>query len=677
MGKYLDGIGSPADLKKLPVAALEPLAAEIRRYILDSVSRTGGHLASNLGAVELTLALHYVFDFQQDKLLWDVGHQCYTHKIITGRKAGFESLRHAGGISGFPNPAESEYDQFTVGHAGTSIATAIGMALGEQLKASAEQSKASVPTRPESPCGDARPASAIATAPKIVAVVGDASIVNGVSFEGLNNLGLVKRQMLIILNDNNMAIDATVGSVAKYFSRVRLSHTYEDVRRMTKSILEHLPGIGRSVEEALERIKKGIRMALPPSQLFESLNIPYFGPADGHDMESLIKIFRSLGQTDHPVLLHVYTKKGKGFNPADKGPTRFHSTGPFKINGDNTVEPPSVSPQRCFTEAFGESLTALAEQDERIVAITSAMCDGTGLVDFRRKFPERFYDVGIAESAAVDIAAGLAKTGMRPVICIYSTFLQRSFDQIAQEVALQNLPVIFCVDRAGMVGPDGATHHGLMDIGYLRMLPNMILTAPVDAVEMRQVLEFALGQTQPVVVRYPKDFVPAEDPSDAAGEQVLNGGLSRSGVRTPFELGKSVLVRRGYKSSLAIVCYGTVLAEGLAAAETLRSEKIAVDVINARFAAPIDEKIIHLLARGKKVITVEDHYLSCGFGSAVLEQAATSGHDLGRIRVLGAPRCFIGHDLRAAQLMEAGINADEIAQTAREMLADRYVRSGR
>ncbi len=673
----MDAIGSPADLKKLPVAELEPLAEEIRQFILRSVSRTGGHLASNLGAVELTLALHYVFDFQQDKLLWDVGHQCYTHKIITGRKAGFEFLRHAGGISGFPNPAESEYDQFAVGHAGTSIATAIGMALGEQLKAAAEQSRASVPARPESSCGDARPTPAIATAPKIVAVVGDASIVNGVSFEGLNNLGLVKRQMLIVLNDNSMAIDATVGAVAKYFSRVRLSHTYEDLRRTTKGVLEHLPGIGRSVEEALERIKKGIRMALVPSQLFESLNVPYFGPVDGHDMESLIKIFRSLGQTDHPVLLHVYTKKGKGFNPADKGPTRFHSTGPFKINGDNTVEPPSVSPQRCFTDAFGESLTALAEQDERIVAITSAMCDGTGLVDFRRKFPERFYDVGIAESAAVDIAAGLAKTGMRPVVCIYSTFLQRSFDQIAQEVALQNLPVIFCVDRAGMVGPDGATHHGLMDIGYLRMLPNMVLTAPADAVEMRQALEFALGQTQPVVVRYPKDFVPAGAPSDGAVEQVLDGGISRLGVRTPFALGQSVLVRRGHKSSLAIVCYGTVLTEALAAAEVLSSENIAVDVINARFAAPIDEKIISLLSRGKKVITVEDHYLSCGFGSAVLEQAATSGHDLGLIRVLGAPRCFIGHDLRTAQLMEAGITADEIAQTAREMLADRYVRSGR
>ena len=671
MGKYLDKISGPADLKLLPVAELEGLAEEIRQFILRCVSQTGGHLASNLGAVELTLALHYVFDFQRDKLLWDVGHQCYTHKIVTGRKAGFELLRRAGGISGFPNPGESEYDQFSVGHAGTSIATAIGMALGEQLKTASRQKTEgggqpvpSALTSPLAATGDRNPPSAITPPPRIVAVVGDASIVNGTSFEGLNNLGLVKRQMLIVLNDNEMAIDATVGSVAKYFSRVRLSHTYEDLRRTTKSILEHLPGIGRRVDDALEKIKKSIRMALLPSQLFESLNIPYFGPVDGHDTESLIKLFKVLSQVDHPVLLHVYTKKGKGFNPADKGPAQFHSTGPFKINGDNTVESTAVDRRPHFTDAFGEALTALAGHDDRIVAITSAMCDGTGLMTFRQKFPERFYDVGIAESAAVDIAAGLAKSGLRPVVCIYSTFLQRSFDQIAQEVALQNLPVVFCVDRAGMVGSDGATHHGLMDIGYLRMLPGMVLTAPADAVEMKQALEFALTHTQPVVIRYPKDFVPPEE-------------LVQTGFETPFELGRSVLVRRGRKAPLALVSYGTVLAEALAAAEILSSEKIPVDVINARFAAPIDDKLMLLLSRGKKLITVEDHYLSCGFGSAVLEKAATSGHDIGLIRVLGAPPCFIGHDSRAAQLMEAGINADEIAKTAREMLAGRYVRSAR
>ena len=646
MSKHLDRIGSPADLKKLSATELEELAEEIRQFILRSVSQTGGHLASNLGAVELTLALHHVFDFRRDRLLWDVGHQCYTHKIITGRKAGFERLRHADGISGFPNPAESDYDQFTVGHAGTSIATAIGIALGEQLKAEKDGPKPKTHRRDSEKTDPSDP--------KVIAVVGDASIVNGMSFEGLNNLGLVKRQLLIVLNDNSMAIDATVGAVAKYFSRFRLSHTYEDLRRTTKNILEHVPGIGKGVEEAVERIKKSIRMVLSPSQLFESLNIPYFGPVDGHNIESLTQLFAALSEMDHPVLLHVYTKKGKGFHPADKGPTKFHSTGPFKING-NTVESTAVTHRENFTQAFGKSLTELAERDDRIVAITSAMCDGTGLGEFRKKHPERFYDVGIAESAAVDVAAGLAKSGLKPVVFIYSTVLQRAVDQIAPEGGVQNLPVVFCVDRAGLVGSDGPTHHGLMDIGYLRMLPNMILTAPADAVEMKLALRFALEQSQPVVVRYPKDLVPPADFVRAASEK-------------PFELGKSVLVKRGRQSPLAIVCYGSVLTEALRAADTLGSEKIAVDVINARFAAPVDEKLVNLLARGKGLITVEDHFLSCGFGSAVLESAAMDGRDLSPVRVLGTPRRFIGHDSRHTQLMEAGANADEIVKTAKDML---------
>jgi 1-deoxy-D-xylulose-5-phosphate synthase len=672
MSKYLENLNSPADLKKLAPAELSGLAEEIRQLILKTVSRAGGHLASNLGAVELTLALHYVFDFQRDKLLWDVGHQCYAHKIVTGRKAGFELLRRAGGVSGFPNPAESAYDQFTVGHAGTSIATAIGMALGEQLKGRnvpAAGGKTDSPGAAPAPGpGPAQrgatqpprrgPEQAKETTPRIVAVVGDASIVNGVSFEAMNNLGLVKRQMLIVLNDNSMAIDATVGAVAKFFSKFRLSHTYEHLRSTTKNILEHLPGIGRSVEDALEKTKKSIRMVLAPSQLFESLNIPYFGPVDGHDIESLIRLFRALGQVDHPVLLHVYTKKGKGFHPADQGPAKFHSTGPFKINGNDTVEPYVGDGRQHFTDAFGRSLTELAEQDDRIIAITSAMCDGTGLVDFRKKFPERFYDVGIAESAAVDIAAGMAKSGLKPFVCIYSTFLQRSFDQIFQEIALQNLPVVFCVDRAGLVGADGATHHGLMDIGYLRMLPNVILTAPADALEMQHALRFALGQTQPVVIRYPKDLVPPEESVRAASQE-------------PFVLGKSVVVRRGRRATLALVCYGSVLTEALRAAEILHAEKIPVDVISARFAAPLDEKLVDLPARGKSLITIEDHYLSCGFGSAVLEAAAANGYrGAARIHVLGAPRCFIGHDSRVAQLMQAGVHAEEIVKTARQVLVE-------
>lgn len=632
MGTILEKINNPADVKKLSGPELKTLAEEIRQFILTSVSKTGGHLASNLGVVELTLALHYVFNFQQDKLLWDVGHQCYTHKIITGRREKFKNLRHVEGISGFPNPAESPYDQFAVGHAGTSIATAIGMALGEQIASRDEKRREN----------------------KIVSVIGDASIVNGTSFEALNNLGLVKRQMLIVLNDNSMAIDATVGAVAKYFSKARLSHTYEGLRKTTSNILEHMPVIGKSVEETIERIKKGIRMALPASQMFESLNVPYFGPVDGHDIGSLIQLFEALGEMNHPALLHVYTKKGKGFRPADQGPSKFHSTGPFKINGD-TVERSEAPARRSFTTAFGKHLAELAEKDDKIIAITSAMCDGTGLMDFSKKYPDRFYDVGIAESAAVDIAAGLARDGFKPVVCIYSTFLQRSFDHIFQEVALQNLPVVFCVDRAGFVGSDGPTHHGLLDIGYIRMMPNMVVTAPANDTETKLALKFALSAERPVVIRYPKDSVPGEE-------------FCRAACGKPFELGKSVIVKKSKGASLAIVSYGALLSEALKAAAILAQQKIPVDVINARFAAPVDEKFGTLLKRGKKIITVEDHAVACGFGSAVLELAATNGYSANGLRVLGAPRKFIGHNSREAQLAEAGIDAESIAETALKVL---------
>jgi 1-deoxy-D-xylulose-5-phosphate synthase len=411
-------------------------------------------------------------------------------------------------------------------------------------------------------------------------------------------------------------------------------------------------------------------MALPASQMFESLNIPYFGPVDGHDIGPLIQLFRALAGLNHPAILHVYTIKGKGFHPANSHPSKFHSTGPFNING-GTIESASdsVFGRRCgdrpsFTNVLGEHLTELAQKDQRIVAITSAMCDGTGLVEFRKRFADRFYDVGIAESAAVDIAAGLSKSGLKPVVCIYSTFLQRSFDQIFQEVAIQNLPVVFCVDRAGVVGLDGPTHHGLMDIGFLRMMPNMVLTAPANEVEIKLALEFAINADKPVVIRYPKDLVPLQK-------------FVRTASVKPFELGKSVLVKKGRNSTLAIVSYGSVLTEALEAAELLAKNGIAVDVINARFAAPVDEDIISLLEEGKRIITVEDHTISCGFGSAVLELAAAKmadselsakGYTLDAIRLLGAPRRFIGHNSRNAQLMEAGVNADKIVQTAKNML---------
>jgi 1-deoxy-D-xylulose-5-phosphate synthase len=637
MSDFLENIQSPKDLKELSVRQLKDLAQEIREFILSSLSKTGGHLASNLGAVELTLALHYVFDFEQDRLCWDVGHQCYTHKIVTGRREQFNKLRQQGGVSGFPDPKESPYDHFRVGHAGTAISTAIGLALGEQLH---EKTQGHEKQR------------------NVVALVGDASIVNGNSFEGLNNLGLIKRQMLIVLNDNNMAIDVTVGALAKYFARVRLSHPYEDIRKITKTMLEHVPKIGRSMEGAVERVKKQIRMVLPASQLFEAMNVPYFGPVDGHDIESLVLLFKALEHVDHPVLLHAHTKKGEGFSPAQTGPSKFHSCGPFnKVNGDTYKSPDKTEAGPVtYTEAFGQSIVALAKKDDRVVAMTSAMCDGTGLNGFREAFPDRFFDVGIAESTAVDVAAGLAHSGYRPVVCIYSTFLQRSFDQIFQEVALQNLPVVFCVDRAGFVGPDGPTHHGMMDIGYLRMMPNVILISPATPADMKHALEFALKQSQPVVIRYPKDKVVPDEKVDGVCD-------------TPFELGKSVVIESVDQVSVVLLAYGSTLAAALDAFTLLKNKGINVGVVNARFAAPLDTDYLNWLRQGKQILTLEDHRVAGGFGSALLEMAA-GDHSLSShsIRVVGAPKSFMPHHLREQQLMQVGLNADDIARTAIEML---------
>jgi 1-deoxy-D-xylulose-5-phosphate synthase len=639
--EILDKINSPMDLKQFSTQELNKLACELRDYITQSVSRTGGHLASNLGVIELTIAMHYVFDFSSDKLLWDVGHQCYAHKILTGRKELFEKLRQKDGASGFPNPAESQYDQFVVGHAGTSIPTALGIALASQK---------------------------LGTKEKIVAFVGDASIVNGLNFEALNNLGLVKRQLLVVLNDNSMAIDVTQGAIAQFLARVRLSHTYEDLRRTTSRILEHLPVFGRKMEGALENFKRALRMAITPSRLFESLNIPYFGPVDGHDIGSLIQLFKAVSHLETPAILHAYTKKGRGFSPADDDPRRFHSTGPFEING----EPPLLLSQesagvqqKTFTECFSDFVVELAREDKRITVITAAMSDGTGLGAFKQEFKERYYDVGIAESAAVDIAAGQAKLGLKPFVCIYSTFLQRGFDQIFQEVALQKLPVVFCIDRAGLVGADGPTHHGLMDIGFLRMMPNMVLISPANGIELKGALKFAVESSCPVAIRYPKDYVddlPAFLRKQEGGCEIFS---------QPFEMGKSIVLKQG-KNKLVLAAYGSMAMEALKAAEILtsdlsdKSDNIDITVINARFAKPVDEKIISLLADGFSIITIEDHAIACGFGSAVLEAAAKAGLDTTKITVLGVDDEFIQTDKRAEQFKQCGLSAQKIAETAKK-----------
>jgi len=619
----LEQVQSPADLKALDVGQLETLAEEIRAFITSSVSQTGGHLASNLGVVELTIALHRVFDFAKDRLVWDVGHQCYAHKILTGRREGFAKLRQAGGVSGFPDPDESPYDTFRVGHAGTSIATAIGLALGARHRG-----------------GDER----------IVAFVGDASIVNGTNFEALNNLGLVQRQLLIVLNDNSMAIDVTPGALASYLARVRLSHTYEDIRKTTQAILEHLPVIGKPMGEALENFKKAIRMQISPSRLFESLNVPYFGPVDGHDIESLIELFGALEHLDRPALLHVYTRKGKGFAPADTDPRRFHSTGPFEIRGQDADVVPG---KRSFTAVFSEAIVDLARSDKRVVAITAAMPDGTGLAEFREQFPERFYDVGIAESAAVDIAAGLARKGMRPFVCVYSTFLQRGFDHIFQDVALQHLPVVFCIDRAGLVGNDGPTHHGLMDIGFLRMLPSVEIVAPACEADMRLALAYALQAEGALAIRYPRDVV-------------RNGRVDAACVGRPFESGRGVVLREG-RDSVIVAVLGPLADRALEAADRLEGRGLSITVVDARFVKPLDPMLVEAVLGGQTVVTLEDHYRSSGFGSAVLEavSAASAGRGLGvpgRVVSLGVPDVFVPAARRPDQLDGAGLSAEAIAE---------------
>jgi 1-deoxy-D-xylulose-5-phosphate synthase len=632
MDKILDTIHGPADLKTLSAEQLNQLADRIRETITHSVSRTGGHLASNLGVVDLTIALHYVFEFNKDRLLWDVGHQCYAHKILTGRRGRFEGLRQEGGLSGFPCPEESPYDVFSVGHAGTSVATALGMALGAQRKGTDE---------------------------KIVAMVGDASIVNGLSFEAMNNLGLVKRQMLVVLNDNSMAIDVTQGSIAKFLSSVRLSHTYEDIRKTTNRILDHLPVIGRTMEGALENFKKTLRMAISPSRLFESLNIPYFGPVDGHDIPSLIQLFTALKELNRPAILHVYTKKGKGFTPADDNPRKYHSTGPFELNGESCV---STTPgARSFTEAFGDALAQVGARDDKVIAITAAMPDGTGLDKFRKAFADRYIDVGIAESVAVDTAAGLARQGFKPVVCIYSTFLQRTFDQIFQEVALQNLPVVFCIDRAGVVGGDGPTHHGLLDIGYLRMLPNMEILCPADEPDLKAALDYAVTANGPVAIRYPKEDVSQNEQSPS--------------LAVSYQKGKSVLLRQA-SGEIVVVAVGSILMEALKAADILKQDDIHIGVINVRFAKPVDDAIVDLLAQDKTLIIAEDHSLSCGFGSAVLEKAVQKAYlsdntimkrAVGRTVLLGGADAFIPAATRDRQLEWMGLTAQKIVQTVKNL----------
>ncbi len=616
LGKKLSTISSSSDICRMSISELSELAAELRQHIKASVSEHGGHLASNLGIVELTIALHYVFNFAQDRIVFDVGHQCYVHKMLSGRAEKFSKLRQKGGISGFPNPEESEYDQFSVGHAGTAAATAVGLALGAQLNKSEE---------------------------KVVSIIGDASVVNGLSFEGLNNTNLVNRQLLFILNDNEMAIAKTQGAFAEYLTKVRVSKPHDLLNRRAKMLVKRLP----QLQKRLEKLSGTFKTAFSGNHWFDQLNVPVYGPIDGHNLPVMIEILTALKDFDRPIILHVHTDKGRGFTPATDDPTKFHSPRPFKIDGESASFDKSKG--KSFTASFSEALISAMEKDEKIYALTAAMPDGTGLSDVMKRFPDRVFDVGIAESAAVDIAAGMAKVGLKPVVAIYSTFLQRGFDQVFQEVSLQNLPVIFCMDRAGMVGEDGAVHHGFTDISIFRTLPNMVLMAPSDNSEMQKSLEYAFECGKPCCIRYPRDSVAAEEYSEYDGP-------------TSYAENQGRRLKVGDKA--VILAYGTTAYEAMVATRILEDYGVEVSVYDCRFAKPLDGKMLSEVLGSEKavpVITVEDHAKVGGFGSAVMEFAEENGYDVSRIRRMGYPDRYIGQDTRAGQLTEAGIDAKSIA----------------
>ncbi len=628
----LPTIQSPADLRKLSIEQLEALAAEVRKTIYDQVSKTGGHLAPNLGVVELTIALHYVFDFGSDRLLFDVGHQCYPHKLLTGRLPLLSKLRTREGMAGFPEPRESAYDLFSVGHAGTGISTAIGMARGDSINGEAFDPE----TNP--------------TGRRVVTIIGDASIVNGVAMEGLNNAGTLKRQFLVVLNDNGMSIAKPQGAIAAYFDRVRTSRTYRQMKRAAKDVVSYLPG-GSIIGEMYHRTGEMMKAAIAEDAWFEKFGLLTVGPVDGHDMRSLIEMLIEVRNFDRPMVLHVHTIKGKGYEHCEGDATTFHSPKPFVVQGCR-VELKSSG--RSFTSAFGDAMVDLMERDDQVVCATAAMPDGTGVVKVLPKFPTRAWDTGICESHAMDMMAGLAKTGLKPFFAVYSTFVQRAFDQIFQEVSLQGLPVRVCLDRAGLVGGDGAVHHGFCDISILRVFPKAALLAAIDEPSLRAGLEFMRNYDAGLsVIRYPRDSV-----SDRFASKEC----------PPFELGKARALKTEEKPDIALFAYGVMAMNAMEAAEQLNGD-YRVNVYDARFAKPVDiELLTDLIQRGVPILTLEDHALTGGFGACVLDACHAAGLPTSGIKSLGIPERWIYQDSRAKQLAEVGLDAPSIARTVREWL---------
>lgn len=595
--KFLKNINSPQDLKKLKISHLKALAQEIRDYIVEVTSKNGGHVAPNLGVVELTLALHYVFDSPKDKIIWDVGHQCYTHKLITGRRDQFHTLRQYEGIAGFPKRAESPHDILDTGHSSTSISAGLGMATALRLK----KEKG-----------------------KVIAVIGDGSITAGLAFEGLNNAGFSKEDLLVVLNDNEMSIAPNVGALSSFISKRLTGNLVRFIKREIESISHKVPG-GESLLSILKKGEELLKVAITPGALFTALNFEYVGPVDGHNLEELIKVLNNLKSLKGPVLLHVITKKGKGYPYAEADPETFHGIGPFDVKTGKPLKSPNSPPS--YTEIFGRTMLRLAEIEPKLVAITAAMRSGTGLKEFSERYPERFFDVGICEQHAVTFAAGLALEGFIPVCAIYSTFLQRAFDQIIHDVALNQAKVIFALDRAGLVGEDGPTHHGAFDLSYLRLIPNLVIMVPKDENELQHMLYSALKYPNPVAIRYPR----------GAGVGV---SLDWEFKEIPF--GKGEVLKSG--KDLTILAVGSMVYPALKAALEAEKFGLSVEVINARFVKPLDEDLILSSAqKTKRVLLVEENTLIGGFGSAVLELLTDKGIKGIEVKRLGLPDKFIEH----------------------------------
>jgi 1-deoxy-D-xylulose-5-phosphate synthase len=594
----LEKIDSPKDLKKLSLDELGQLAAEIREKIIKTVSRTGGHLAPNLGVVELTLALHYVFDAPKDKILWDVGHQSYTHKLITGRRDRFHTLRTFGGISGFPKREESIYDTFNSGHSSTSISAGLGISTAKAIKG--EKSK-------------------------VIAVIGDGSTTAGMAFEALNQAGETEKNLIVVLNDNAMSISPNVGAFSSFLSRKMRGRRFIYLRRELENFLKSIPGVGENILTLFKKSEDSFITFFTPGMLFEALKFKYVGPIQGHRLDHLIAAFQNVHHLEGPVLLHVLTVKGKGYGPAEKDPAHYHGVGCFEIaTGTPTTDCNVQAPT--YTEVFGETMVELGQRDDKVFAITAAMPEGTGLSRFSEVFPERFMDVGIAEQHAVTFAAGLATEGFKPVVAIYSTFLQRAYDQIVHDVCLPGLPVIFCVDRGGLVGEDGQTHHGQFDVTFLRSLPNMIVMAPKDENELRHMLFTALRQSGPVAIRYPR----------ARGY-----GVPLDKDYRVLPMGEPEMLRQG--QDLVIMAFGSMVFPSLEAAGDLEKEGLSVGVVNCRFAKPLDRKLVEYGRAAGKVLVVEENSLQGGLGGAILELFSDSGATDLLVRRMGLPDAFVEH----------------------------------